>query len=107
MGQSPLYGSWLSPAVCVSFLLKELLTLTGVGPEVSCEGVPSPACIATEGTFERLLSRVQLYVSQKIALLSERGAALVTVERPLTCGREQGGERSGRSCTSDQLAIYC
>lgn len=29
-----------------------------VGPEVSCEGVPSSTGIATERTFERLLSRV-------------------------------------------------
>lgn len=41
-----------------SFLLKELVALTRVGPEVSCEGIPSSTGIATERTFERLLSRV-------------------------------------------------
>lgn len=52
-----LYNTFLN-FLYFSFLLKESVTLTRVGPEVSCEGVPSSTGIATKRTFERLLSRV-------------------------------------------------
>jgi len=58
--------------------------LTRVRPEVSCEGVPPAAGIAAEGTFERLLSRVQLDVPQQVALLGKRSSTLVTMEGAFT-----------------------
>lgn len=58
--------------------------LTRVRPEVSCEGVPPSAGIATEGTFKRFLSRVQLDMPQQVALLGKRSSTLVTVEGPFT-----------------------
>lgn len=58
--------------------------LTRVCPEVSCEGVPPPAGVATEGTFERFLPRVQLDVPQQVPLLGKRSSTLVTVEGAFT-----------------------
>ena len=47
-------------------------------------GVTTAAGVATDGAFEGLLPRVQLNVSQQVALLSERHTTLVTLERPIT-----------------------
>lgn len=53
--------------------------------EVAGECVTPAAGVVAEGTFEGLLSRVQLDVAQQVPLLGEGGTALVTVEGPLTC----------------------
>lgn len=67
--------------------------LTRVCPEVSCEGVPPPAGVATEGTFERFLPRVQLDVPQQVPLLGKRSSTLVTVEGAFTW-KGRGRERA-------------
>lgn len=56
-----------------------------MGAKVSSECVPSPAGVAAEGTFEGLLARVQLYVAEQIALLSEGCSTLIALEGSLTC----------------------
>lgn len=53
--------------------------------EVAGECITPAAGIVAEGTFEGLLSRVQLDVAQQVPLLSEGGTALVAVEGPFTC----------------------
>lgn len=58
--------------------------LTGVGAEVSCQGVTAATSVVTKGTFEGLFSRVELDMTQQVALLSEGGPTLVTLEWPLT-----------------------
>ncbi len=58
--------------------------LTGVGAEVSCQGVTTATGVVTKGAFEGLLARMELDVSQQVALLSEGGPTLVTLEWPLT-----------------------
>lgn len=50
------------------------------------ECISSSAGVATEGAFKGLLSRVQLDVAEQVPLLSEGGATLITLERPLACG---------------------
>lgn len=56
-----------------------------MGAKVSSECVPSPAGVAAEGTFEGLLARVQLYVAEQIALLSEGCSTLIALKGSLTC----------------------
>lgn len=58
--------------------------LTGVGAEVSCQGVTAATGVVTKGTFEGLFARVELDMTQQVALLSEGGPTLVTLEWPLT-----------------------
>ena len=63
------------------------IPLTRVSAEVACKSIPSAACVAAEGTFKRLLPRVQLNVTQQVPLLGERGPTLITLEWPLTWRR--------------------
>lgn len=58
--------------------------LTRVGAEVSCQSITAATGVVTKGTFEGLLARMELDVTQQVALLSEGGPALVTLEWPLT-----------------------
>ena len=58
------------------------------------EGVPPAAGVAAQVTLEGLLARVELDVAQQVALLGERGAALVALERTLTCGQEHSTSAS-------------
>lgn len=55
-----------------------------MGAEVSCQGVTATTGVVTKGTFEGLFARVELDVTQQVALLSEGGPTLVTLEWPLT-----------------------
>lgn len=58
-------------------------------PQVAGERVPPAAGVVAEVAFEGLLPRVQLDVSQQVALLGEGGPALVALEGTLTW-RETG-----------------
>lgn len=64
-------------------------SLTGVSPEVSCEGIPATAGIVTQVTLEGLFTRVQLYVAQKVALLCKGGSALIALERAFPYGEKE------------------
>lgn len=77
--------------------------LTGVGPEVSCEGVPPSAGVAAEGTFERFLPRVQLDVPQQVPLLGKRSSTLVAVEGAFTWKGKWKGER----CQETPEGAHC
>lgn len=66
---------------------------TGVRPQVASEGVPPAACVIAEMTLKGLLPRVQLDVPKQVALLRERGPALVALERPLAWEEERGSVR--------------
>ena len=60
------------------------IPLTRMSAEVAGEGVSPTTGITAEGAFKGLLSRVQLNVSEEVSLLSERRAALITLEGSLT-----------------------
>ena len=60
------------------------IPLTRMSAKVASECISSTTGITAEGTFKGLLSRVQLNVSKKVSFLSERGAALITLEGSLT-----------------------
>lgn len=64
---------------------------TGVRPQVAREGVPPAARVVAEVALEGLLPGVQLDVSKQVALLRERGPALVALERPFPWEGERDG----------------
>ena len=67
--------------------------VTRVGAQVPAQGVAAATGVVAHVALERLLPRVQLDVAQEVPLLGEGGAALDTVERPLTCRAGDGTDR--------------
>lgn len=56
-----------------------------MGAQVSGEGVPPATGVAAQVTLEGLLPRVELDVTQQVALLGEGGAALTALKRTFPC----------------------
>lgn len=52
-----------------------------MGPQVSGESIPPATGVAAKVTLEGFLSRVELDVTQQVALLGERSTALAALER--------------------------
>lgn len=76
-------------------------------PQVASEGVPPAARVIAEMTLKGLLPRVQLDVPKQVALLRERGPALVALERPFAWEEERGSVRTKLSACARARGDRC
>lgn len=73
-------------SLCVRFCIiaHKYHRFTCMRAQMSSQGISTATSIVASGTFERLLSRMQLDVAQQVPLLGEGSPTLVTLKRPLT-----------------------
>lgn len=78
---------------------------------MSSQCISPAASIIANGTFERLLSWMQLNVAQQVSLLGEGSSTLVTLERSLTCEHSDGQRIWGANHTGNGpqqiLVLHC